>query len=158
MASEDLKDNLNETTDTNMNKFTVRWGYCSYKSVGTEYNYNLDCYNVFFSLFLPLHPQGGSFPLYSPSWTLFTIHLLIIWVATWVFVPSDILSDLLCVVVVYDVPFLFFSPSILREGPSPYIVPLELSLPYTCWSFGLLLEYFFHQTPFLTFCALWLSR
>ena len=75
MASEDLKDNLNETTDTNMNKFTIRGGYYSYKSVGIEYNYNLDCYNVF---------------------------------------------------------LLFFSPSILREGPSPYIVPLELSLPYTC--------------------------
>ena len=53
MASEDLKDNLNETADTNMNKFTVRGGYCSYKSVGIEYNYNLDCYNVFFSFSPP---------------------------------------------------------------------------------------------------------
>ena len=53
-------------------------------------------------LFLPFFwspPQGGSFPLYSPSWTLLTLHLLIIWVATWVLVPSDIPTDLLCVVV-----------------------------------------------------------
>ena len=75
MASEDLKDDWNKTANVNMNKFTVRGDYNSYKSVGTEYNYNLDCYNILFFLFL-----------------------------------------------------LFF----LREGPSPYIVPLELSLPYTC--------------------------
>ena len=42
MVSVDLKDDLNKTADTNMNKFTVRGGYCSYKSVKTEY-YNLDC-------------------------------------------------------------------------------------------------------------------
>ena len=34
-ASEDLKDDLNKTADTNVNKFTVRGGYYSYKSVGT---------------------------------------------------------------------------------------------------------------------------
>ena len=78
MASEDLKDNLNETTNTNMNKFTVWGGYCSFKSVEIEYNYNLDCYNVL----SPSFPHGGPFPLYSPSWTPFTLHLLIIWIAT----------------------------------------------------------------------------
>ena len=62
MASEDLKDNLNETTNTNMNKFTVWGGYCSYKSIGTEYNYNLDCYNVFFS-FSPPPSSGRVLPL-----------------------------------------------------------------------------------------------
>ena len=62
-VSEDLKDNLNKTADTNMNKFTVRGAYCSYKSVGIEYNYNLDCYNVL----SPSFPQGGYFPLYNPS-------------------------------------------------------------------------------------------
>ena len=35
MASEDLKDDLNKTADTNVNKFTVRGSYYSYKSVGT---------------------------------------------------------------------------------------------------------------------------
>ena len=34
-ASEDLKDDLNKTADTNVNKFTVQGGYYSYKSVGT---------------------------------------------------------------------------------------------------------------------------
>ena len=66
-ASEDLKEDLNKTADTNMNKFTVRGGYCSYKSVETEYNYNLNCYNVLSPIFSSLSPQGGSFPLYSPS-------------------------------------------------------------------------------------------
>ena len=50
-VSVDLKDDLNKTSDINMNKFTVRGGYCSYKSVETEY-YNLDCYNGFFLIFL----------------------------------------------------------------------------------------------------------
>ena len=49
-ASVDLKDDLNKVADTNMNKFTVQGGYCSYKSVETEY-YNLDCYNVLFLIF-----------------------------------------------------------------------------------------------------------
>ena len=39
----DLKDDLNKTADTNMNKFAVRGGWHSYKSVKTEYKYNLDC-------------------------------------------------------------------------------------------------------------------
>ena len=29
-ASEDLKDDLNQTADTNINKFTDRGGYCSF--------------------------------------------------------------------------------------------------------------------------------
>ena len=66
-ASEDLKDDLNQTADTNINKFTVRGGYCPFKSVEIEYNYNLDCYNVFSLVFLSPFPQGGSFPLYNPS-------------------------------------------------------------------------------------------
>ena len=59
MVSVDLKDDLNKTTDTNMNKFTVRGGYCSYKSVKTEY-YSLDCYNVLFPFFFsdPLLREG----------------------------------------------------------------------------------------------------
>ena len=51
-ASVDLKDDLNKTANTNMNKFTVRGGYCSYKSIETEYNYFLDCYNVLSPVFL----------------------------------------------------------------------------------------------------------
>ena len=79
MASENLKDNLNKTADTNRNKFTAWGGHCSYKSIGTKYNYILDCYNVL-----------------SP---------------------------------------VFFA-TLLKECPFRYIVSLELSLPYTCWSFG----------------------
>ena len=77
MASKDLKEDWNKTADVNMNKFTIQGDYCSYKSVGIEYNYNLDCYNILFFSFL-------------------------------------------------------FLPPLLREGPSLYIVPLELCLPYTC--------------------------
>ena len=51
MASVDLKDDLNKTVDVNMNKFTVREGYCSYKSVETEYNYNLDSTMFFLPFF-----------------------------------------------------------------------------------------------------------
>ena len=51
MASVDLKDDLNKTVDANMNKFTVREGYCSYKSVETEYNYNLDSTMFFLPFF-----------------------------------------------------------------------------------------------------------
>ena len=45
-ASMSLKDNSNKTTDTNMNRFSVREGSHSYKSVETEYKYRLDCYSV----------------------------------------------------------------------------------------------------------------
>ena len=51
MASVDLKDDLNKTVNANMNKFTVREGYCSYKSVETEYNYNLDSTMFFLPFF-----------------------------------------------------------------------------------------------------------
>ena len=56
-ASVDLKDDLNKVADTNMNKFTIRGGYCSYKSIETKYNYNLDCYNVL-SLVFPTPSSG----------------------------------------------------------------------------------------------------
>ena len=52
-----LKNNSNKITDTNMNKFTVREGQCSYKSVETEYKYNLDCYSVLSSIF-PIPSSG----------------------------------------------------------------------------------------------------
>ena len=64
--SVDLKDDLNKTTDINMNKFTVQGGYCSYKSVETEY-YNLDCYNVLFLIFL----IPSSRRVFSIIWSLF---------------------------------------------------------------------------------------
>ena len=41
----------------------------------------------------------GSLTLYSFFWTILILHLLVIWVATWVHVPSDTLSGLLWVVV-----------------------------------------------------------
>ena len=65
-VSVDLKDDLNKTADINMNKFTVRGGYCSYKSVETEY-YNLDCYNVLFLIFL----IPSSRRVLSIIWSLF---------------------------------------------------------------------------------------
>ena len=50
-ASVNLKDDLNKAANTNMNKFTIQGGYCSYKSVETKYNDNLDCYNVLSPVF-----------------------------------------------------------------------------------------------------------
>ena len=41
----------------------------------------------------------GSLTLYSSFWTILILHLLVIWVATWVHVPSDTLSCLLWVVI-----------------------------------------------------------
>ena len=122
MASEDLKEDWNKTADVNMNKFTIQGDYCSYKSIGTEYNYNLDCYNILFFSFSPSSSQGGSFPLYSPSWTLFTLHLLIIWVATWILVPSDTPSDLLWVVVAQATLF----KSLLHVNAARKIVVMHL--------------------------------
>ena len=43
--------------------------------------------------------HGGSLTLYSSFWMILILHLLIIWVTTWVFVPSDTLSSFLWVVV-----------------------------------------------------------
>ena len=43
----------------------------------------------------PFH--GGSLTLYSSARTILTLHLLNIWALTWVFVPSDTPSSLLCV-------------------------------------------------------------
>ena len=37
-ASMSLKNNSNKITDTNMNRFLIQGGSCSYKSVETEYN------------------------------------------------------------------------------------------------------------------------
>ena len=56
-TSVNLKDAWNKTADTNMNKFTVRGGQRSYKSVETEYKYNLDCYSVLSSVF-PIPSSG----------------------------------------------------------------------------------------------------
>ena len=41
----------------------------------------------------------GSLTLYSSFWTILILHLLVIWVSTWVYVPSDTLSCLLWVVI-----------------------------------------------------------
>ena len=45
----------------------------------------------------PLH--GGSLTLYSSVWTILALHLLIIWVVTWVLIPSDTPLGLLWVCV-----------------------------------------------------------
>ena len=70
-----------------------------------EYKNNLDCYSVqSLSLFRPLS-HGGSFILYISLWTIFILHLLIIWALTWVLVPSDTFFSFLWVVVTKTVLF-----------------------------------------------------
>ena len=41
--------------------------------------------------------HGGSLTLYNSARTILALHLLNIWALTWVFVPSDTPSSLLCV-------------------------------------------------------------
>ena len=41
-----LKDNSNKIADTSMDRFQVRGGSRSYKSVKTEFKHRLDCYSV----------------------------------------------------------------------------------------------------------------
>ena len=53
MISMGLRDDSNKTTDTNMNRFPVRGGLRSYKSIETLYKYRLDCYNPLFRVFPP---------------------------------------------------------------------------------------------------------
>ena len=54
----------------------------------------------------PIHE--GSLILYSSSWTILILHLLVIWANTWVLVPSDTLSDLLWIVVAKPALFMGF--------------------------------------------------
>ena len=73
------------------------------KSLSDEVNYHLNqlnifyCYSVLSFSFLP--PHEGSFTLYNSPWIILTLHLLIIWALTWVFVQSDNLFGFLWVVV-----------------------------------------------------------
>ena len=76
-----------------------------YKLVTIEYKNNLDCYSVLsLSIFWSLS-HGGSFTLYISVWTIFILHLLIIWAFSWVPVPSDTLFGFLWVVVANAVLF-----------------------------------------------------
>ena len=90
-----------------LNKFIlglVRGGKFWYILIGNSYKYNLDCYSaLFYNYLITVHE--GSLTLYSSFWTILILHLLIIWVTTWVLVPSDTLSSLLWVVVAKTVPF-----------------------------------------------------
>ena len=64
-----------------------------------EYHNGLDCFTIFsFSFSIP-HSMKGSFTLYILLWIIFTLHLLIIRISTWVFVPSDTLSSSLWVAI-----------------------------------------------------------
>ena len=47
------------------------------------------------NFWFPFH--GGSLTLYSSTWTIMALHLLIVWAITWMFVPSDTPSSLLWV-------------------------------------------------------------
>ena len=53
----------------------------------------------FFAFFSPPLSQRGSLTLYSSFWNILIIYLLIIWVSTWVPVPSDTFSSFLWIVV-----------------------------------------------------------
>ena len=61
---------------------------------------------VFFLYFSNHFLMVGSLTLYSSIWTILTLHLLIIWVLTWVNVPST--------------PFLAFCESIQGSSPHKY--------------------------------------
>ena len=98
-ASISLKDNLNRTADTNIYRSSVRGGSRSYKSIETKYKYRLDCYSIPSRVFSNSLVHGRSFTLYSSSWTILILHLLIIWVITWVLVPSDTFFSFLWVAV-----------------------------------------------------------
>ena len=49
--------------------------------------------------------HGGSLLLYSSSWTILNLHLLIIWATTWVLVPSDTPSGFLWIKIVKAILF-----------------------------------------------------
>ena len=65
-----------------------------------DYKYNFDCYSPFSLSLSRSFIHEGFLTLYSSFWTILILHLLIIWVITWVFVPSDTLFSFLWVVVV----------------------------------------------------------
>ena len=53
-----------------------------------KYYGNLDCYSILFLFFRPLH-SWGLLILYSLLKAIVVLHLLIIWIPTWVLVLSD---------------------------------------------------------------------
>ena len=71
------------------------------EEVKSEYNVQSEWFRLLplfsFSFQSPSHE--GSFTLYSCSWIILILHLLIIWVPTWVLVPLDIPFSLIWVVV-----------------------------------------------------------
>ena len=94
----EFKDNLNWTSNTNRNRFPVRWASHLYKSVLIEYNYKVDCYSLFSRISLiPFH--RGFFTLYNSLWVILTLHLSIVWGITWVPIPSNTSLGFLWVVV-----------------------------------------------------------
>ena len=98
-ASIKLNDNQAQIRDIDVNGLLVREGhnYCIVITVG--YWDSLDCYSVL-SLFFRSPSHGGSPILYSFFIIILTLHLLIIWIPTWVPIPSDTPFSLLWVVVV----------------------------------------------------------
>ena len=97
-ASIELNDN-----QTQIRSFWCQWIFSPRRSqlyilITVEYRDNLDWYSVL-SLFFQSLLHEESFTLYILLWTIFTLHLLIIWALTWVPVPSDTLSSFLWAVV-----------------------------------------------------------
>ena len=97
-ANIELNDN-----QTQIRSFWCQWTFSPRRSqlyilITVEYRDNLDWYSVL-SLFFQSLLHEESFTLYILLWTIFTLHLLIIWALTWVPVPSDTLSGFLWAVV-----------------------------------------------------------
>ena len=97
-ANIELNDN-----QTQIRSFWYQWTFSPRRSqlyilITVEYRDNLDWYSVL-SLFFQSLLHEESFTLYILLWTIFTLHLLIIWALTWVPVPSDTLSGFLWAVV-----------------------------------------------------------
>ena len=101
-----------------------------------EYKNQLECYGILFIFFQnPSH--GGSLTLYSSIWIILTIYLFIIWVITWVLVPSDTLFGFLWVVLAKAALFRsLFHINAIRKVAAMYLMRWQqLSLRYSWISF-----------------------
>ena len=96
-ANKALKDDQTEIRSNELNVFLVRGDKCSYKSIKQVVSAILIV--TVFSLFFRSPFHGRSLTLYSSLWIILILHLLIIWVVTWVHVLSDAFSGFLWVMV-----------------------------------------------------------
>ena len=112
--------------------------------IGNSYKYNFACYSAFFSFFRS-SINGGSLILYNSSWTILILHLLIIWVTTWVLVSSYTLSGFLWIVV---------AKAVLFKGLLHINVARKLAARHSMWWQQLFLRYFLTFTlPVRSWCT-----